>query len=56
MMYQKPKINIYNQKPQIDIYKQFQNAIYFLSIYKKKMDIYFLKILKVHKVEKVWGL
>ncbi len=41
MMYQKPKTNIYNQKPQIDIYKQLQNAIYFLSIYKKKINIYF---------------
>jgi hypothetical protein len=36
MLYQKRKINIYNQKPQIDIYKQLQNAIYLLSIYKKK--------------------
>jgi hypothetical protein len=42
-MYQKPETNIYNQKPQIDIYKQFQNAIYLLSTYKKKIDIYFLK-------------
>jgi hypothetical protein len=30
------------QKPQIDIYKQLQNAIYLLSIFKKKMDFYFL--------------
>jgi hypothetical protein len=37
MMYQKPKTNIYNQKSQIDIYKQLQNAIYRLSIYKKKI-------------------
>jgi hypothetical protein len=41
MMYQNLEINIYNQKPQIDIYKQLQNAIYLLSIYKKKIDIFF---------------
>jgi hypothetical protein len=39
MMCQKPKTNIYDQKPQIDIHKQLQNAIYLLSIYKKKIDI-----------------
>jgi hypothetical protein len=55
-MYQKPKVNIYNQKPQINIYKQLQNAIYLQSIYKKKIDIYIFKILKFHKVETLWGL
>jgi hypothetical protein len=57
MIYQKPKTKIHNQKPQIDIYKQLQKAIYFLIIYKKKIDIYFKiseKVMGFNKVEKVW--
>jgi hypothetical protein len=49
MTYQEPKTNIYNKKPQTDIYKKLQNAIYLLSIYKKKKDI-FLKFQK-----KLWS-
>jgi hypothetical protein len=49
MIYQKPKTNIY---------KQLQNAIYLLSIYIKKIEIFYKLSKKIMGfiVEKLWGL